>query len=207
MSLKDWKELPLLVKRTPKKFFTYLAEELELETSWDDLSVIERRSRHKQYKIIADAVDGLPAWNELSPFERRNLKKLYNRIKTVVETDSEPAVEPTTYDISVSVKDAEDTAIQGATVTLTDSTDNTKTFTGTSGSAGGCTIKPTAGTYVVTATCEGYENYTANENLVVSENGSLAIVLTAATVTPEPQQEETPGTENNNAENNEEPPQ
>lgn len=192
MSLKNWNELPLLVKRNPKKFFDYLAEELELETSWDDLSVIERRSRHKQYKIIQESVDGLPAWNELSPFERRNLKKLYKKIKRVVETpqQEETVVEPTTYDISVSVKDAGETAIQGATVTLTDSTDNTKTFTGTSGSAGGCTIKPTAGTYVVTAVCEGYEDYTAQENLVVSENGSLAIVLTAAAVTPEPQEEE-----------------
>ncbi len=199
MSLKNWNELPLLVKRNPKKFFDYLAEELELETSWDDLTAIERRSRHKQYKIIQETVDGLPAWNELSPFERRNLKKLYKKIKTVVEAGREPVgkeilveavVEPTTYDISVSVKDGDDTAIQGAKVTLTDSTNNTKTFTGTSGSAGGCTIKPTAGTYIVTAVCEGYEDYTAQESLVVSENGSLAIVLTVAAVTLEPQQEE-----------------
>lgn len=195
MSLKDWKELPLHVKRNPKKFFEYLAEELELEKDWDDLTVIERRSRHRQYKIIAESVDGLPAWNELSPFERRNLKKLYKRIKSVVETPEqveEPVVEPVveepiTYDISVSVKDSEENPIQGATVTLTDSTDNTKTYTGTSGSAGGCTIKPTAGTYIVTATCEGYENYTADENLVVSEDGSLTVVLTAATTEQEQQ--------------------
>ena len=185
MSLKNWNELPLLVKRNPKKFFDYLSEELELETSWDDLSVIERRSRHKQYKIIQEAVDGLPAWNELSPFERRNLKKLYKKIKSVVETpqQQETVVEPTTYDISVSVKTGEgndETPVQGATVTLTDSTDNTKTYTGTSGSAGGCTIKPVAGTYVVTATCEGYEDYTASENLVVSENASLNILLVAS---------------------------
>ena len=193
MSLKDWKELPLLVKRNPKKFFDYLAEELELETSWDDLTVIERRSRHKQYKIIAESVSGLPAWNELSPFERRNLKKLYKRIKRVVETpqQQEEQVTPTTYDVSVSVKTGEgndETAVQGATVTLTDSTDNTKTYTGTSGSAGGCTIKPTAGTYIVTATCEGYEDYTALENLVVSENTSLNILLVASAA--EPQEEE-----------------
>ena len=193
MSLKNWNELPLLVKRNPKKFFDYLSEELGLDVSWDDLTVIERRSRHKQYKIIQSGVDGLPAWNELSPFERRNLKKLYKKIKTVVEGSEpiaeepvdEPVADPTTYDISVSVKDAEDTAIQGATVTLTDSTDNTKTFTGTSGSAGGCTIKPTAGTYIVTVSCEGYEDYTADENLAVSENGNLAIILTAAVETEE----------------------
>lgn len=185
MSLKDWKELPLLVKRNPKKFFDYLAEELELETSWDDLTMIERRSRHKQYKIIAESVSGLPAWNELSPFERRNLKKLYKRIKRGVESsqEGESLAEPTLYDISVSIKDTEDTAIQGATVTLTDSTDNSKTYAGTSGSAGGCTIKPTEGNYIVTATCEGYEDYTSDENLIVRENGTLAIVLTATSAT------------------------
>lgn len=189
MSLKDWKELPLLVKRNPKKFFDYLSEELELETSWDDLTVIERRSRHKQYKIIQESVDGLPAWNELSPFERRNLKKLYKRIKSVVENQQqEETVTPTTYDVSVSVNTGqEETPVQGATVKLTDSTDSTKTYTGTSGSAGGCTIKPTAGTYVVTATCEGYEDYTALENLVVSENTSLNILLVASA--SEPQEE------------------
>ncbi len=181
MSLKDWKELSLPVKRNPRKFFEYISEELELETGWEDLTVIERRSRHRQYKIIAEAVDGLPAWNELSPFERRNLKKLYQRIKSVVEASAVEPVEDSTYNLSVSVKDSAEAAIQGAIVTLTDSTDNTKTFTGTSGSAGGCTIKPTAGTYIVTATCEGYENYTANENLVVSEDGSLTVVLTATT--------------------------
>ena len=90
-----------------------------------------------------------------------------------------PTVENSTYNVSVTVKDSNDSAIQGVTVTLTDSTDNTKTYTGTSGSAGGCTIKPIAGTYIVTATCEGYDAYTAEENIVVSENSTLAIVLTA----------------------------
>lgn len=192
MTLADWKDIPVTTRKNPKRLYELLEEELELEKGWDDLSVIERRSRHRRYAVICETVTDLPAWSELSPFERRNPKLLYKRIKTVVNSEpqaEEPAVEPATFDISVSVKDAEDTAIQGATVTLTDSTDNTKTFTGTSGSAGGCTIKPTAGTYVVTAVCEGYDDYTAEENLVVSESGSLAIVLTAA-VTPELQEEE-----------------
>lgn len=193
MSLSNWNELPLLVRRSPKKLFTYLAEELELEITWEDLSAIERRSRHRQYNIIAASIDELPAWSELSPFERRNLKLLYNRIKTVVESDEEPV----TYEISVTVKNSEDQAIQGAAVTLTDTTDNTKTYTGTSGSAGGCTIKPVAGTYLVTATADGYTDYTASENLTVSENGSVSIVLTAAVT------EETP----KNEESTEEPPQ
>ena len=179
MSLENWNEIPPLVKRNPQKFFNYLAEELGLETSWDDLTVIERRSRHKQYKIIQETVTDLPAWNELSPFERRNPKKLYKKIKSVVEGTPEP-VAPATYDVSVSVKDSEDQGVQGAVVTLTDSTDNTITFTKNTGSAGGCTVKPTAGTYIVTVTCKGYEEYTASENLVVNENTSLSIILTSS---------------------------
>lgn len=187
MSLENWNEISPLVKRNPQKFFNYLAEELGLETSWDDLTVIERRSRHKQYRIIQETVTDLPAWNELSPFERRNLKKLYKKIKSVVEgsdiqeqTITPEPVAPATYDVSVSVKDSEDQGVQGAVVTLTDSTDNTITFTKNTGSAGGCTVKPTAGTYIVTVTCKGYEEYTASENLVVNENTSLSIILTSS---------------------------
>lgn len=101
---------------------------------------------------------------------------------------------PTTTDIAVSVtiKDSE-TPVEGATVLLTDVTDNTKTFTGTTGSEGGCTLSNvTFSTYIVTATCTGYENYTAESNLTVTaETTTLSIGLTAST----PAQEEVPGGE------------
>ena len=67
-------------------------------------------------------------------------------------------------------------------VTFTDSTDNTIVYTsGASGSAGGCTVKPVAGTYVVTAECEGYEDYTHASNVTVSADSTLSISLTEAT--------------------------
>jgi len=93
------------------------------------------------------------------------------------------AVTPTSVNISATVTSDGTTPIQGATVVLTDKTDDTKTFTGTSGSAGGCTLSNVPlGTYVVTASCEGYENYTGAEDLEVTvETDSLAIQMTATT--------------------------
>ena len=98
-----------------------------------------------------------------------------------IEMEAEPPV-PTTVNIAVTVKNGEDTAIEGATVVLTDTVDSSKTFSGTTGSAGGCNITsvPT-GTYVVTATATGYENYTGSEPLTVtSETTTLAVVMTAS---------------------------
>ena len=89
-------------------------------------------------------------------------------------------LEKTIYTITCSIDDGTD-PVQGAVVTFTDSTDSTIKFTsGASGSAGGCTVKPVAGTYVVTAECEGYEDYTGTKT---SDNThtSFTIQLTAVT--------------------------
>lgn len=69
--------------------------------------------------------------------------------------------------------------VQGAKVTFTDKTDSNKKYvSGNSGSSGGCTVKPVAGTYVVTAECEGYEAYTHESDVTVSADATLAITLT-----------------------------
>lgn len=94
--------------------------------------------------------------------------------------------EPETVDISVSVSDGTG-PVQGATVTLTDTTDSTKTFSsGASGSAGGCTISEVPlGTYTVSSTCTGYTDYTGAEALVVTaETTTLEIELVEEEVTP-----------------------
>ena len=90
-------------------------------------------------------------------------------------------LEKTIYTITCSIDDGTD-PVQGAVVTFTDSTDNTIVYTsGASGSAGGCTVKPVAGTYVVTAECEGYEDYTHASNVTVTEDDTLSISLTEVT--------------------------
>ena len=80
---------------------------------------------------------------------------------------------PETVNISVSVSDGTD-PVQGASVTIGGNT-------GTTGSAGGCTVSGvTVGDGVtVTVTCEGYEDYTATED-ITSETTSLSITLTAS---------------------------
>lgn len=87
----------------------------------------------------------------------------------------------TTVNISVNVNDGTD-PIEDVDVTLTDTTDNTKKYTGKTGSAGGCTVSNVpVGTYTVTATCTGYTDYTGSENLTVtSETTSLSIEMTSS---------------------------
>ena len=73
----------------------------------------------------------------------------------------------TTYNISVSVSDGTD-PLENVDVTLSD-TENT--YTGKTGSAGGCTISNVPeGTYNVTANKAGYKEYVATVN--VSENNT-----------------------------------
>ena len=78
--------------------------------------------------------------------------------------------------VSVSDKTTEE-GIQGVSVTITDTTDNTSTFTGTTGPAGGCNLKDVpVGTYDVTATKEGYTTY-EDEITVTAESSTLAITM------------------------------
>lgn len=94
-------------------------------------------------------------------------------------------LEKTLYTITCTVKDdTSEDPIQGAVVTFTDSTDSSIVFeSGASGSAGGCTVKAVAGTYVVTAAADGYDDYTAGSNVTVSDDGTLTVEMTAETVT------------------------
>lgn len=81
-----------------------------------------------------------------------------------------------TRDLSFTIKDSQDTpeAIQGAVVTV-----NGKT--GTTGSSGGCTVSGIMdGTYTVTVTADGFEDY-SGEKTVSSDSTSFTINLTAVT--------------------------
>ncbi len=87
--------------------------------------------------------------------------------------------------IAVSVTDGTD-AIGGVSVQIEDTTDSTKKFTGTTGNAGGCTLSNVPlGSYTVSATKEGYNNY-SDSLTVTDETTSLSIEMTA-------EEEVTPG--------------
>jgi hypothetical protein len=94
----------------------------------------------------------------------------------VLITLPKPEVIPeTTVDIAVSVTDGEN-PVQGAVVTIGD-----KSCANGTGSGGGCTVKDvTIGEGVtVTVTCEGYEDYTATED-ITAETTTMSITLTAS---------------------------
>lgn len=75
--------------------------------------------------------------------------------------ENETNVTPTTRNVNFVINDGTD-AIQGATVTIGE-------ITGTTGSAGGCTLQGVAdGENSVTVTAEGYTSKT--ETITVSEN-------------------------------------
>lgn len=80
----------------------------------------------------------------------------------------------TTYNISVSVSDGTD-PLENVDVTLDDGENE---YSGKTGSAGGCTISNVPeGTYNVTASKTGYNEYTGTMN-VSEENTNLTITMT-----------------------------
>ena len=93
--------------------------------------------------------------------------------------------EPTSTNITVTVDDGDNNAVENATVVLTDTTDSEVTFTATTNSSGECTLSNVEyGEYTVTATATGYENYTALENITVtSSTSTLNISMTEVTPT------------------------
>ncbi|MCC9261558.1 MAG: carboxypeptidase-like regulatory domain-containing protein [Methanobrevibacter woesei] len=84
----------------------------------------------------------------------------------------------TPENVSVSVTDSESSAgIENVTVTLKDAEE--QEYSGTTGSAGGCTIQNVPpGEYSVTATAAGYNQYTGSFT-VSSSSKNLSISMTA----------------------------
>ena len=101
-----------------------------------------------------------------------------------LEDDGEEEVIPevTTRDLSITVDDGEN-AVSGVSVAIGD-------ITGTTGPAGGCTLKGVAdGEHTITATKEGYTEYSDTISSD-STHTSFTISLTAVVADPV---EETPG--------------
>ena len=84
-------------------------------------------------------------------------------------------LEKTLYSISCTVDDGTD-PVQGAVVTI-----GGQSCANGTGSGGGCTVKdvPIGENVSVTVTCEGYEDYTATED-ITAETTTLSITLTVA---------------------------
>ena len=96
------------------------------------------------------------------------------------ETEGEPENDNTTepVDISVTVTDTNENRLENVEVTITDTTDSNSSFTGTTGSQGGCNLTNVPiGEYSVSAVKTGYVTYTGSLT-VTSETDSLSIEMT-----------------------------
>lgn len=113
----------------------------------------------------------LKPFNELPVVVKRSRKHLYEYIRNELNEDTQVATP--VRNISVTIKDGSDNAIQGATVTI----GNTEK---TTGSAGGCSFTDIEdGTHEVSVTKEGYED--ASQEITVSSNNvSFEIILDEA---------------------------
>lgn len=120
-------------------------------------------------------------WNELPVNVRRSKRLLYNYLafgelpempeKDETEEDEDGEIVHPTVNISVSVTDG-DNPLGQVNVAIGE-------ITGTTGNAGGCNLnKVPIGNATVTATKDGYEDYSSNVT-ITSETTSLAIELTA----------------------------
>ena len=86
-------------------------------------------------------------------------------------------------DVSFTVQDSEEQGISGARITLTNTETNetSQNGNGGTGSSGGSTISNLLyGTYSVTITCDGYEDYTGT--LTVDSASSTETITLTATV-------------------------
>ena len=98
MAFVDWEDLAISARKSPRKIYNVMKEELNLPKDWNELSVIERRSRKRRYNLIRETLTDLPPWNELSFMDRRSHRDLYRIIKTVSEY--EPQIYETVIDFS-----------------------------------------------------------------------------------------------------------
>ena len=164
MTLSSWDNLPLQTQRNIRKLYEHIQDNTgEALDDWVELTVIQRRSKIALWEYLATELD-LPAWNELTYKQKISRKLRYTLLYSELTDDK--------HNIKFTVTDGEN-PVAGATVTL-------GTKTGTTGAAGGCTIKGvTDGSYTVTVTADGFEDYT--DTISTGETTSFTITLTAET--------------------------
>ena len=93
-----------------------------------------------------------------------------------VKVEEEEIPEPLTGDLKVTVKNADEETVDGCTVTLTNETE--QEYTGTTGRAGGCTIREIpVGEYSVILTKEGYKDSQAEDITIQVGENTIEFVL------------------------------
>lgn len=164
MTLSSWDNLPLQTKRNIRKLYEHIQDNTgDTLDDWTDLTVKQRRSKIELWTYLATELD-LPTWNELTYPQKISRKLRYTLLYTELTDDK--------HNIKFTVTDGEN-PVSGAVVAI-------GTKTATTGAAGGCTIKGvTDGTYTVTVTADGFEDYT--DSITTGETTAFTITLTAET--------------------------
>ena len=158
MAFKKFRELPVSVRRSREKLYEYLVSGIEgkvdNDTIYDDTNLTARVSALET--ILGDSDDDTVYDDALLTSRIEYLEGLLS------------------YNIGFTVKDGNDDPVEGAVVNVTASK------TGTTGSAGGCTIHSVLqGEYNIRVVAEGYEDYT--DTIQVDESNTMFnVVLTPA---------------------------
>ncbi|MBE6508253.1 MAG: carboxypeptidase regulatory-like domain-containing protein [Methanobrevibacter sp.] len=117
----------------------------------------------------------IPKFEDLPVRVRRSPRHRWNYLRELLSEVENPEAEPevVTRNLTFTVNDGTN-AVEGATVAIGN-------ITGTTGSAGGCSLNGVAeGEKTVTVTAEGFENY-SDTITVASDSTSFTISLTAVT--------------------------
>lgn len=121
---------------------------------WSKLSLKDQWDEQERFNLIMNHID------EVSSSSNESGKP-----KTEDPKDQEVTV---TSDISVTVLDSEDEPISGASVTVSDGTNE---YTGNTGKLGGCTVRNVPlGEYVIETVKEGYVTSEDDFTVVDGEN-------------------------------------
>jgi len=115
-------------------------------------------------------------WSKLKLDECWSKKDRFNKIMNYImnEVENDTPNEEQLGTVSVSVKDEEGKAIANADVSIYD---KGEPYEGTTGSAGGCTIRDIPyGEYTIKAVAEGYD-FTVETISIESEEVSIELIL------------------------------
>lgn len=124
---------------------------------WNDLSLREAWSKRERFNFIMNHIN-------------EKLGESSNTGSNTGPGDEETEAPVTTSDIRISVKDDAGKGIGSASVTVSQNGSEV-TYTGVTGSAGGCTVRNVPlGNYVISADAEGYISSVDDFTVTAGEN-------------------------------------
>lgn len=116
MTLPSWTDIPLRTKRSRKRLHNLIAAEFSLDT-WIELPLSIKKSKKRLYDYYAKELH-LEEFKELKKRNIRGAKSYYEYLKENANASDAPT-------LTIVVVDEEDTALEGATVTIGEDSETT----------------------------------------------------------------------------------